>query len=105
MSIGRAGALARDWPGATGFGSGAACFSAAWICDQAGADQKWIRPFQLHAAMVFPSGEKVIPVKKEPLPPRVATSSLEARSQSLIASRPLLPAATRWPSGENVTEW
>ena len=57
--------------------SGRRVFSAASISFQEGAVQKWMTPFQLRAAIMFPSAENFRPEKNEPWPGSVASSSCE----------------------------
>ena len=85
-------------------GDGIDDFSAASISAQDGARHRCRMPLEFADPNSVPSGENLVRPKIDPLPSSVSTSWPVATSQSLIASRPLLPVATRFPSGENAIE-
>ncbi len=80
-------------------------FSAASISAQDGALQRCTTSRSFWAARYAPPGEKLMSLNCPPFASSVINSCNPSTSQSLMASRPSLPATRRLSSGENATPW
>src|SRR5256885_1582601 len=80
-------------------------FSAELISVQDGVSHTLTLRAEFKAPITLPSEENAADWNTDPSPSSVSSSCWVPKSQSLMASRPLLPAARRLPSGEKATEW